>query len=89
MSERSGIGFAGLRYHVEAYTAVGPSDGKRKGMFFVWTVILLTHIAFRRSLGAGRIARLPLRLRFYPYSTLLGIAALLGITLGTFFVEGL
>jgi AAT family amino acid transporter len=59
------------------------------GMFFVWTVILLTHIAFRRSLGKERIARLPMHLRFYPYSTILGIVALLGITVATFFVEGL
>lgn len=59
------------------------------GMFFVWIVILLTHLAFRRALGPLRIARLPLRLRFYPYSTLLGIAALLGIAVTTFFVEGL
>jgi amino acid transporter, AAT family len=58
-------------------------------MFFVWTVILLTHIAFRRSLGDERIARLPMHLRFYPYSTILGIVALLGITAATFFVKGL
>jgi L-asparagine transporter-like permease len=43
------------------------------GMLFVWVVILLTHIAFRRALGPERIARLPLRLHFFPYSTLLGI----------------
>ncbi|MFZ0634902.1 MAG: amino acid permease [Candidatus Acidiferrales bacterium] len=59
------------------------------GMFFVWIVILLTHMAFRRALGPERIARLPLKLRFYPYSTILGIAALLGITVSTFFVDGL
>ena len=59
------------------------------GMFFVWIVILLTHIAFRRALGPERIAKLPMRLRFYPYSTILGIAALLGITVSTFFVDGL
>jgi AAT family amino acid transporter len=59
------------------------------GMFFVWIVILLTHIAFRRALGPERVAKLPMRLRFYPYSTILGIAALLGITISTFFVDGL
>src|SRR6202142_1364707 len=59
------------------------------GMFFVWIVILLTHIAFRRALGPERIAKLPMRLHFYPYSTFLGIAALLGITISTFFVDGL
>ena len=59
------------------------------GMFFVWIVILLTHMAFRRALGPQRIARLPMRLRWYPYSSILGILALLGITVSTFFVDGL
>jgi AAT family amino acid transporter len=59
------------------------------GMFFVWGIILVTHIAFRRALGAERIARLPMRLPFAPFSPMLGIAALLGITIATFFVEGL
>jgi amino acid transporter, AAT family len=59
------------------------------GMFFVWTVILITHIAFRRSLGKDRVARLPMHLLFYPYSTIVGILALLGITAATFFVPGL
>jgi amino acid transporter, AAT family len=59
------------------------------GMFFVWSVILVTHIAFRRALGKERIARLPMHLRFFPYSTILGILALLGITAATFFVPGL
>jgi AAT family amino acid transporter len=59
------------------------------GMFFVWGVILITHIAFRRALGPQRIAQLPMRIRFYPYSTLLGIFVLLGITVSTFYVDGL
>jgi AAT family amino acid transporter len=59
------------------------------GMFFVWIVILLTHIAFRRTLGPERVAQLPMRLRFFPCSTALGIAALLGIAASTFFVDGL
>jgi amino acid transporter, AAT family len=59
------------------------------GMFFVWVVVLCTHIAFRRALGRERIAKLPMRLHFYPYSTILGIAALVGITVSTFFVDGL
>jgi len=59
------------------------------GMLFVWIVILLTHLAFRRALGPERVAHLPLRLRFFPYSTWLGIVALVGITASTFFVEGL
>src|SRR6516164_3765623 len=59
------------------------------GMLFVWIVILVTHLAFRRALGPDRVAHLPLHLRFFPYSTWLGIVALVGITVSTFFVEGL
>jgi AAT family amino acid transporter len=59
------------------------------GMFFVWIVILLTHIAFRRTLGPVRVAQLPMRLRFFPYSSALGIAALLCIAASTFYVDGL
>jgi len=59
------------------------------GMFFVWTVILITHLAFRRALGPERIAQLPMRLGLYPFSTLAAILAMLGITAATFFVSGL
>lgn len=59
------------------------------GMFFVWVVILLTHIKFRRALGPERVAKFPMRIRFFPYSTILGIVALVGITVSTFFVDGL
>jgi AAT family amino acid transporter len=58
-------------------------------MFFVWGVILLTHIAFRRALGRGRVAKLPIRIHFYPYSTWLGVIAIAGIALTTFYVDGL
>lgn len=59
------------------------------GMLFVWVIILLTHFAFRRKVEPETIARLPMRLWFYPYSTFLGIAAILGIAASTFFVDGL
>jgi L-asparagine transporter-like permease len=59
------------------------------GMFFVWIIILVTHIAFRRALGPERVAQLPMRLHFFPYSSAVGIAALLGIAASTFFVDGL
>jgi amino acid transporter, AAT family len=59
------------------------------GMLFVWVIILVTHFAFRRTVEPGTIAKLPMRLRFFPYSTFLGIAALLGIAASTFYVDGL
>ena len=59
------------------------------GMFFVWTIILVTHLAFRRALSPERLAALPMRIWAFPFSTLLGIAALFGITVSTFYVDGL
>jgi len=59
------------------------------GMFFVWAVILLSHIYFRKSLRPEVRSRLPIKLAWSPYSNWIGIAALLGIAASTFFVDGL
>jgi amino acid transporter, AAT family len=59
------------------------------GMFFVWAVILLSHIQFRKSLSPEVHSRLPIKLAWSPYSNWVGIAALLGIAASTFFVDGL
>jgi L-asparagine transporter-like permease len=59
------------------------------GMFFVWIVILLTHLRFRRAIGVQRAAQLPLKLPAHPLPTLAGIVALIGIAVTTFWVDGL
>jgi AAT family amino acid transporter len=59
------------------------------GMFFVWIVILLAHLAFRRSLGHARVALLPIHLRFSPYSQITALIALAAIAISTFYVDGL
>ena len=59
------------------------------GMFFVWIVILLSHIYFRKSLNHETRSRLPIKLAWSPYSNWIGIAALVGITASTLFVDGL
>lgn len=59
------------------------------GMFFVWLIILTTHLRFRRALDSARVAALPMRLPFFPVSTVLGGLALIAIALGTFYVDGL
>jgi amino acid transporter, AAT family len=56
------------------------------GMYFVWVVVLLAHIAFRR---ATQDRELPLRLRLFPASNIAAIVALIGIAISTAFVEGL
>jgi amino acid transporter, AAT family len=58
-------------------------------MFFVWAIILLAHMSFRRSIGQARVAGLPIRLAFTPYAQIAALAALAGIAISTFFVQGL
>jgi L-asparagine transporter-like permease len=59
------------------------------GMFFVWLVVLATHLRFRSALGPERVAQLRLRLPLHPLPTWFGIVFLLGIAGSTFFVRGL
>jgi L-asparagine transporter-like permease len=58
-------------------------------MLFVWLVILNTHLRFRRAISAERLLSLPMRLPGHPFFTLVNIALLLGISVTTFFVDGL
>ena len=59
------------------------------GMFFVWIVILLTHLRFRQAIGAQAVAKLPLKLPAHPLPTVAGIVILFAIAGSTFWVEGL
>jgi amino acid transporter, AAT family len=59
------------------------------GMFFVWIVILLTHLRFRQSISVQTQQGLPLRLRAHPLPTLASIAAIGAIAVSTFWVDGL
>ncbi len=59
------------------------------GMFFVWGIILLAHLSFRRSIGQARVAELPIRLPVSPYSQIVALIALGAIAISTFYVEGL
>jgi amino acid transporter, AAT family len=59
------------------------------GMLFVWLVILNTHLRFRRTIARERLASLPMRLWGHPFFTVAGIAALIAISITTFFVDGL
>jgi amino acid transporter, AAT family len=59
------------------------------GMFFVWGVILVAHLSFRKSIGPVRVLALPIRLRCSPVSQIAALIALGGIAISTFFVDGL
>jgi amino acid transporter, AAT family len=59
------------------------------GMLFVWLVILNTHLRFRQAITRERLLSLPMRLPGHPFFTVLNIILLLGISVTTFFVDGL
>jgi len=59
------------------------------GMFFVWSIIVLAHLSFRRSMEESRVAQLPIRLPFSPYSQIAAMIALAAIVLSTYYVKGL
>jgi L-asparagine transporter-like permease len=58
-------------------------------MFFVWIVILLAHLAFRRSLGQEKAGQLPIRLWFSPGMQIIALVGLTALAISTFYVEGL
>ncbi len=59
------------------------------GMFYVWGVILITHLRFRQRISSAALSALPLKLPFHPWPTLFAILAMCGIALSTFWVDGL
>ena len=59
------------------------------GMLFVWLVILNTHLRFRKTITRERLLSLPMRLPGHPFFTIVNIVLLLGISVTTFFVDGL
>jgi amino acid transporter, AAT family len=59
------------------------------GMFFVWSIILVAHLSFRRSMGKERVTHLPIRLPLSPYSQIAALIALGAIAISTYDVEGL
>ena len=61
------------------------------GGLFAWIMIFVTHLCFRTKWEASETAstRLPVKMPGYPYTSLLGLALLLGILLTTWWVDGM
>ncbi len=59
------------------------------GGLFVWLMIFVTHLSFRkyRRIHGGR--QLPVRMPLFPWTTIAGGAAVLAIILSTWWVEGM
>jgi len=59
------------------------------GGLFVWTMIFVTHLFFRRAWDARGGRRLPVRMIGYPYTSILGAALVTGIIVTTWWVPGM
>ena len=59
------------------------------GGLFVWLMIFVTHLFFRRKWDSELRPRLPVRMIGYPYTSLLGAAAIIAILATTWWIEGM
>jgi len=59
------------------------------GMLFIWIVILVTYLNFRKALTPGELARLPLRMPAHRAAAWFGIVSLTAISATTLLVDGL
>jgi AAT family amino acid transporter len=57
------------------------------GALFVWFMIFVTHLSFRRHERGVR--DLPVRMPLFPLTTIMGALAVLGITASTWWVDGM
>jgi L-asparagine transporter-like permease len=59
------------------------------GMLFIWVVILVTYLRFRKTMTKDQLAQLPLRMPAHRAAAWFGIVSLVAIAATSFFVEGL
>jgi len=59
------------------------------GALFVWMMIFLTHLFFRRAWEGSGPPRLPVRMMGYPYTSLLGLGLVAAIIITTWWVPGM
>jgi AAT family amino acid transporter len=59
------------------------------GGLFVWLMIFVTHLYFRRQWDASGNPPLPVRMPGYPYTSLLGLGAMVALIATTWWVEGM
>jgi AAT family amino acid transporter len=59
------------------------------GMLFVWVVVLLTYLRFRKALSADQLARLPIRMPWHRVTTTFALVSIVAVLATTFAVDGL
>ena len=59
------------------------------GALFVWLMIFITHLSFRKHWRANRGRHLPVTMPLFPWTTILGGTAVLAIIISTWWVAGM
>ena len=59
------------------------------GGLFAWLMIFITHLRFRRHWDQRTDRILPVRVKFFPYTTILGGTAVLAVLISTWWVDGM
>jgi L-asparagine transporter-like permease len=59
------------------------------GGMFAWLMIFITHLRFRKHWDARTDQTLPVRVKFFPYTTIAGGLAVLAILISTWWVDGM
>jgi len=78
---------AAIRYPASAYVYL--FGIALFGGLFVWMMIFITHLSFRRAWEARGNRRLPVRMMGYPYTSILGALAVAAIITTTWWVPGM
>jgi len=56
---------------------------------FAWLMIFVTHLRFRRHWDARTDRALPLRVKYFPFTTITGGLAVLAVLISTWWVDGM
>ena len=59
------------------------------GGLFAWLMIFVTHLRFRRHWDARTDRALPLRVKYFPFTTITGGLAVLAVLISTWWVDGM
>ena len=59
------------------------------GGLFAWLMIFVTHLRFRRHWDARTDRALPLRVKYFPFTTIAGGVAVLAVLISTWWVDGM
>jgi L-asparagine transporter-like permease len=59
------------------------------GGLFAWLMIFITHQRFRRHWDKRSDRELPVRVKYFPYTTMVGGAAVLAVLVSTWWVDGM